>query len=384
MTVGLVATPPQVPRAAEALISRTERGVIERAVGVARQVVEQGLDLRVGLGQLAAVGAMGMRASAADGGCSESTSGYLALNDALSEISAPLAFLVQQHNGVVGLLSRNAEAKAWLPKLAAGQVTVAPAASHLRRSGGGESLVATPNRDGSWVVSGSSPYVSGYRVFSHVLLAARVDQEASRFFLVPFREEAGLQITAPHEIWTCRETSTVAIRCDELVLQGSAEVGCDQANYFAESHPGMLAQAAAFSLGLTRRILAELRAHAGHAAFAVDTCESALGSLAETFYSLASLAPAERGASELAALAQVRVQASQLAASTAIALMAAMGGRGQAVDHPSNHLLRDVTFFMVTTINDAVKAELVAAFLAQGASVGTASGALSPMSDSDS
>jgi alkylation response protein AidB-like acyl-CoA dehydrogenase len=201
---------------------------------------------------------------------------------------------------------------------------------------------------------------------SHILLAAEVHNEPSLFFLVPFQEQAGLRFTATLSLWALQDTNTVSIQCDRLTLGYAEQLGRDLTNYFNATHPGMLAYNAAFSLGLARRaviMFREITLTTSMAALELATFCQRLSDCSVDFYRLASVPAEARSDRHFDDLLETRIAATRLALDAALALIAVTGGRSQLASSSANRLLREITFFMVTTINNDTKRSFARSFL---------------------
>ncbi len=340
--------------------SDTERAKARRAASTVRELLDNGATPLDCLQALAPSGDLGIRIPQAYGGTKESAVGHLALNEALATESGEVAFLVQQHTGATALILSAAPdviKSTWLPAAAAGDILLCPAASHLRNARPGGDGMQVLHDDEGMSLRGGSPYVSGYGIMSHVLLAAADGDKPSAYFIAPFRPQAGMQITHLPPLSACQGTNTVAIHFHGYRPTQDQFIGRDHARYFDGENPAALASTCAFMLGLARRAVRLLETSDAGGAGANLAAEVA--SLSSRLYRTMMDMPAMEATLALSALVALRLRSGEVAMRGAMAAVAAAGGRSQIAPHPTCELLKEVAFFTVTTLSPKLKAAVV-------------------------
>jgi alkylation response protein AidB-like acyl-CoA dehydrogenase len=284
---------------------------------------------------LASAGLYGAAAPVAAGGADLPLPEFGLVVEALAGGALATAFVWAQHHGLVrtlaGLPSSSPVRAEWLPALAAG----------ARRSGaayggllpGPPRLRATPNPAGGWLLSGHSPWVSGWGLVDALHVAARGPDETVVWLIVDAHERPGLTATRQHTV-AADAAVTVALEFAGLPVPADRET---QLVPFAG--PGAtgapLRTNGSLALGVTDRCLRlvgpgqaadELRAElvAGRAALdaAVDSPDPA-------------------------AMPGARAAASELAVRAAAALTVSTGSAAALAGSDAERLTREAMFLLV-------------------------------------
>jgi alkylation response protein AidB-like acyl-CoA dehydrogenase len=146
------------------------------------------------LTQLAAAGLYGAAAPASVGGADLPLPEFGLLVEALAGGSLATAFVWVQHHGLVRTLAglpSGAPVRSWLPALAAGTRKAGAAYGGLLP--GTPRLRATPNPAGGWLLSGESPWVSGWGLVDVLHVAARTADDDVVWQIVDAVERPGLR-----------------------------------------------------------------------------------------------------------------------------------------------------------------------------------------------
>lgn len=313
----------------------------------------------------------GLRIPPAQGGVSSQGLAHLYANEFLSRHAAPATFLLQQHNRVAVLLSRAPGSRLRddaLLGLARGQYLGAIGASHLRKRGT-RALTAT-KVGGGYVFDGSTPWVSGAGIATHVLLGGVVPGEPPAFAWLPFAAADGLTVSPRLDLWVMQETGTVSIHCADFFVPDERILSRDETGMFSNNGTA-LSTAAAFPLGLTARCLESMRDWAARSsapqlAFAGEELYGRFCGLRADFYQVHQAnASAPPSPSDWARAFALRGAVSELALAAALAGMVLVGGQSQMLDHAANRALREASFYVTTTVTDEIKEVLLRSLLGE-------------------
>lgn len=137
------------------------------------------------------------------------------IQEATARYSGALAFLQTQHQSAGSAISRsqNQALKAeYLPHLATGNRLLGIGFSHLRRPG--NPLVKALPIPGGFLLSGTVPWVTGFEIFSEVILAAELPDRRAVYGIIPLRncQENGGGMTwgPPMSLAAMQSTQTVS------------------------------------------------------------------------------------------------------------------------------------------------------------------------------
>ncbi len=271
--------------------------------------------------------------------------------ETLAGASLVTTFVWIQHHSPVRAVAAagGALADRWLAPLRAGAVRAGIAYAALRRPGP-PSATAVPRPDGSWVLDGFAPWVTGWGLVDVVLAGARCGDPGGRagddgdvvWLLLDARADrsAGFAAT-PVELATMQASSTFELRWSGFEVAAERVVGIEP---FAD----------------WRRRDSAGRASNGYLAVGVAArCARLLGSAA-----LAAEVDAARRAlleSTPATVVAARARASLLAVRAATALVAAGGGRSVEASAHAARLMREATFLLVFGQSPDIKAAQLAA-----------------------
>ncbi|MEM1252764.1 MAG: acyl-CoA dehydrogenase family protein [Cyanobacteria bacterium P01_H01_bin.21] len=143
----------------------------------------------------------------------------------LARYSGALVFLQSQHQRCVQELvnSDNLELKEkYLRDAIAGHIGLGVGFSHLRRA---QQPVVAKETAGGYLFTGTVPWITGFRIFEHWMLAAQLPDGRAVFVLAPFYAiEDSLKFSEPMELAALGSTQTVTatlqnwVAPEELVL----------------------------------------------------------------------------------------------------------------------------------------------------------------------
>lgn len=296
---------------------------------------------------LASAGLYGAAAPAAVGGADLPLPEFALIVEALASGSLATAFVWAQHHGLVRTLAglpESAPVRAeWLPGLAAGS----------RRSGaayggllpGAPLLRATPNPAGGWLLSGRSPWVSGWGLVDVLHVAARGPDDTVVWLIVDARERPGLTATRQHTV-AADAAVTVALEFAGLPVPADRET---QVVPFAG--PGATG--------------APLRTNGSLPLGVADRCLRLVGPGPATDELRADLAAARTAldaavdSADPDAMPGARAAASELAVRAAAALTVAIGSAAALAGSDAERLTREAMFLLVFGSRPQIRAWLL-------------------------
>lgn len=250
-------------------------------------------------------------------------------------------FVWMQHNGVVTRLAgagSSALRTEWLPRLVSGRSRAGVALGGTLP--GPARLTATPTTDG-YVLSGSSPWVTGWGMADVLLVAAR-DGDTVVWSLVDAKETESLSVEALRLV-AVSASNTVTVTFTGHVVPAERIVATQPYAEWAAADAAGLRMNGSLALGLTSR------------------CTTLLGPTA-----LDAALDATRTRLDTASVADMpaaRAAASALAARAANALVAHAGSTAVLPDQHPQKLARESLFLLVFASRPAIKTALAARLL---------------------
>lgn len=266
---------------------------------------------------------------------------------------APVRMLASSPN--TGLRERH------LDDLCSGRVLGGVAFAYLRRPGP-PSVVAV-REPGGYRVTGEAPWVTSWGLAGRYAVAARLDDEVL-FFLMEAetggtppggrlhdrRPDPAVRASAPLALAAMKASSTVRLTFDGLVVGDDDVLSVEPFTEWQARDRISTAQPLPATFGIAETCVRLL----GDTPLAAE-----LAACRERSYSLADTGRTD--AAHLAAQVDARARSLALTVRAATALVVASGGRGMALDHPAQRLLREAVFFTI----QAQSADLRRATLAQ-------------------
>jgi alkylation response protein AidB-like acyl-CoA dehydrogenase len=296
---------------------------------------------------LASAGFYGAAAPASVGGADLPLPEFARVVEALASGSLATAFVWAQHHGLVrtlaGLPGSAAVRADWLPGLAAGRCRSGAAYGGLLP--GPPRLRATPNPAGGWLLSGQSPWVSGWGLVDVLHVAARGPEDTVVWLIVDAVERPGLTAVRQHTV-AADAAVTVALEFARLPVPAARET---QVVPFAGTGAtgAPLRTNGSLALGVAGRCLRlvgreqpadELRVELAAARARLD---------------------AAIDASDPDAMPYARAAASELAVRAAAALAVAIGSAAALAGSDAERLTREALFLLVFGSRPQIKAALL-------------------------
>jgi alkylation response protein AidB-like acyl-CoA dehydrogenase len=305
---------------------------------------------RVPVGQLellAAAGLYGAAAPASVGGADLSLPEFGLVVEALAGGSLATAFVWAQHHGLVrtlaGLPPSSPLRADWLAALAAGACKAGAAYGGLLP--GPPRLRATPNPAGGWVLSGESPWVTGWGLVDLLHVAARAPDGTVVWQIVDAVERPGLRAT-PLRTVAADAASTVRLEFAGLPVPEGRATLVEPYEVPGVSGPPLRSNGS-LALGVAGRCVALLppgRA-ADELAAELAACRAALDEAA--------------GAGDPEAMPVARAAAAELAVRAAAALTVSTGAAAALAGSTADRLTREALFLLVFGSRPQIKTALL-------------------------
>lgn len=256
--------------------------------------------------------------------------------ETLAGACAVTFFVWVQHHAPVRLLvaSDNAALRErHLGDLCAGRTLGGVAFAYLRRPG--PPAVSAERVPGGWRIGGTAPFVTSWGLAGLFAVAARAGDEVV-FVAVPGRESAAVRASAPLRLAAMNASATVRLSFDGLLVgDGDVITTLPYADWQARDRLAT-AQPNPAALGIAAtacRLLGDDRLTAE-----LDECRRRSYEMADS---------GDTSEEHLAAMVGARAWSVELAVRAATALVASVGGRAMALDHPAQRLLREAAFFVI-------------------------------------
>ncbi|OLL90368.1 putative acyl-CoA dehydrogenase [Pseudonocardia sp. Ae356_Ps1] len=230
------------------------------------------------------------------------------------------------------------------------------AIAHLRRPGP-PAVTAEPDGTG-WRLRGRSDWCTGWGLTDLLMIGAVAPGDRYLFVLVPARETPGLRAGAPLPLSVMGGTRTVAVEFDDLAVGGDAVLTEIDGAPYRELDAARTANATPASIGLLRRVLAELdrlgreRDRPEAVDLAAALAPEAARRRAEVYALLTGVPLRERTAERTA----LRGELAALTVRAAQGLVAARAGSALLASSPEQRWAREAMFYLVQAQTAPVRA----------------------------
>lgn len=285
------------------------------------------------LDRLAAEGLYGAAAPAALGGAELDLPAFSLVGEALAGGCLATAFVWMQHHGLVRALADPdappGPREEWLPALATGARRAGAAYGGLLP--GPPRLRADPAPFGAWIVSGESPWVTGWGLVDVLHLAARGPDDTVVWLIVDAVERPGLTAHRQHTV-AADAASTVRLELAGLPVPASRVTAVLPYAPPPVTGPALRGNGA-LALGVAGRCTALMGDGAAAAELGTerDACRQAL----------------DDAAADPAAMPAARAAASELAVRSAAALAVQTGSTSALSGSHPDRLTREALFLLV-------------------------------------
>jgi alkylation response protein AidB-like acyl-CoA dehydrogenase len=348
---------------------RVAEEFLRQEVGPKAQQIDRDTEvLRWALGGLCDRGLMALKRPVQYGGPAIPEEAFRHFQETCARYSGTLSFLQTQHQSAVSMLARSeneALKQEYLPKMAHGEKLVGIGFSQLRR-GGPPLMRAEPRDDGSYLLNGHVPWVTGFDFYPEFLIGATLPDGRALFAVLPLKS-AGSQIdvSEPMTLAAMEPANTVTVDVTAYPVEASQVVFIKEAGWIRNNDQINIALQGHFALGCAQAGLDILRSAADKKKLAfLDQTHHALASeLAacreETKRAQGASAPEEATEDRL----KVRAWAIDLAVRCAHTAVAASSGAANSIEHPAQRVYREALVYTVsaqtTEIMEATVARLV-------------------------
>ncbi|GAX42460.1 cyclase family protein [Tolypothrix sp. NIES-4075] len=306
---------------------------------------------------LQGLGKLGLLALRSDKQVSEATFGDF--QELIARYSGALAFVQTQHQSAAAMLSTSNNStlkQAYLPQMSNGEVLIGVGFSHLRRQG--EPLTLAVPVAGGYQLDGIVPWVTGWNLFQHFIVAATLPDGSAVFGIVPFvqtsqKSRGEITFTAPAQLAAMISSNTVSATLTRWFLPQERVVFIKPPGWIHENsknnilRPTFLATGCAFA-GLD---IIEAAKESKSLPFINDAFDSLLQELTQCRTLIREAQQKSIGTAERL---QMRAWAIDLATRIAHAAVTVSSGSANYMHHPAQRIYREALVFTVTGQTTAV------------------------------
>jgi alkylation response protein AidB-like acyl-CoA dehydrogenase len=352
------------------LLTGARRIVAERIAPRAQAVDQAPMPPVENLRALADAGLLGLPVPVEYGGLGAAPHVVREFMELLASACGVTTFVVFQHFGVCGHLTRCANEplkREVLPDLATGRRLATLAFSHLRRPG--PPAVRVEECPEGFRFNGVAPWATGWGIADDLLLAGTLPDGHFLWVLTPARESDHLAASPPMRLCAATASATVSLELRDLVVPVERHVKTiGREELERDTVTGMLTHAM-LSLGVTRAAAALLRSRGERRVQArMTAAAAALESQADRLRTEVH-AWGERASDPgyVPGVLRARAACIELGVRAAQAAVVASGGGANLTDHPAQRLYREAMLYSVTALTGELQ-ELVLAALTAGQS----------------
>ncbi|MGI2907292.1 cyclase family protein [Tolypothrix sp. VBCCA 56010] len=306
---------------------------------------------------LQGLGKLNLLALQSDKQLSEAT--YGDFQELIARYSGALAFVQTQHQSAAAMLStsnNSALQQAYLPRMGNGEVLIGVGFSHLRRQG--EPLALAVPVAGGYQLDGVVPWVTGWDLFQHFIVAATLPDGSAVFGIVPFvqtSQKAGGEITftAPAQLAAMISSNTVSATLTRWFLPQEQVVFIKPPGWIHENSKKNILRATFLATGCAFAGLDIIEAAKENKslAFITNAFESFLQELTQC---RTLIRQAQQKPIVIAERLQLRAWAIDLATRIAHAAVTVSSGAANYMHHPAQRIYREALVFTVTGQTTAV------------------------------
>ena len=196
---------------------------------------------------------LGLKACQSWGGQDWDSKSIYQFTEQLARYSGALVFLQSQHQRCVQELSNSDNLglkQKYLRDAIAGKVGLGVGFSHLRRA---QQPVRAEKTPGGYVFNGTVPWITGYGIFQHWMLAALLPDGRSVFVLAPFCAVKGsLSFSQPMALAALGSTQTVTATLQDWVAPEELVLDIKPAGWIQQADRGYPLTHSFFALGCAR------------------------------------------------------------------------------------------------------------------------------------
>jgi kynurenine formamidase/alkylation response protein AidB-like acyl-CoA dehydrogenase len=306
---------------------------------------------------LQGLGKLGLLALTSDKQLSEAT--YGDFQELIARYSGALAFVQTQHQSAAAMLSTSNNStlkQAYLPQMGNGEVLIGVGFSQLRRQG--KPLTLAVPVAGGYQLDGIVPWVTGWNLFQHFIVAATLADGSAVFGIVPFvqtsqKSRGEITFTTPAQLAAMISSNTVSATLTRWFLPQERVVFIKPPGWIHESSKNNILRATFLATGCAFAGLDILEAAKENKSlsFINDAFESLLQELTKCRTLIREAQQKSRGTAERL---QIRAWAIDLATRIAHAAVTVSSGTANYMHHPAQRIYREALVFTVTGQTTAV------------------------------
>ena len=262
-------------------------------------------------------------------------------------------FVWAQHHGPVRMLAGSANRSLqdrYLADLCAGRLLGGVAFAYLRRPG--RPAVAARPVPGGYRVDGEAPWVTSWGLADLFAVAAQVDDDVL-FFCLPGEETGSVRASPPLALLAMEASATVRLRFDGVFVPESDVISRRPLSEWHAADRVTTAQPNPAVFGIAATCCRLLGPDAGALDDERRECRAVSYDLADEN---------RTDDDHLARMAEVRAWSYDVTLRSALALVAATGGRSMERSHPAQRLLREASFYVIQAQTPALRAATLARF----------------------
>jgi kynurenine formamidase/alkylation response protein AidB-like acyl-CoA dehydrogenase len=306
---------------------------------------------------LQGLGKLGLLALRTDKQLSEATFGDF--QELIARYSGALAFVQTQHQSAAGMLmtSDNSELKqVYLKRMGNGEVLIGVGYSQLRRQG--KPLTLAVPVAGGYQLDGVVPWITGWNLFQHFIIAATLPDGSAVFGIVPFvqtfqKSGGEITFTTPAQLAAMTSSNTVSATLTRWFLPQERVVFIKPPGWIHENDKNNILRSTFLATGCAFAGLDIIDAakESKSLPFINDAFESLLQELTKC---RTLIREAQQKSRETAELLQMRAWAIDLATRIAHAAVTVSSGAANYMHHPAQRVYREALVFTVTGQTTAV------------------------------
>ncbi|NEU76741.1 cyclase [Hassallia byssoidea VB512170] len=306
---------------------------------------------------LQGLGKLGLLALRGEKQLSEATFGDF--QELIARYSGALAFVQTQHQSAAAMLSTSNNStlkQAYLKRMSNGEVLIGVGFSQLRRQG--EPLTLAVPVAGGYQLDGIVPWVTGWNLFQHFIIAATLPDGSAVFGIVPFvqtsqKSRGEITFTAPAQLAAMTSSNTVSATLTRWFLPQEQVVFIKPPGWIHESSKNNILRATFLATGCAFAGLDIIEAAKENKSlpFINDAFDSLLQELTKCRTVIRQAQQKSIGTAERL---QMRAWAIDLATRIAHAAVTVSSGTANYMHHPAQRVYREALVFTVTGQTAAV------------------------------
>lgn len=272
---------------------------------------------------------------------------YFRFLERLARYSGTLNFTQTQHQSAVSFIANGENEKLkshYIPKMRLGKILIGVSYAHLRRE---KPTLEATKVPGGYLFSGYLPWITGWKLFQEVVVAARVEDDSIIFALIPFVSSAKgeLRFSAPMSLAAMSSTNTVSAECDRYFVPDETVVSLQSKDWIEDKTRQSVLNATFSLLGLARSGLDIVE----NASKAQSSIAPQYLALSEQLENLRAKIYTEKEEQQLSVEQQLQLRAQAIALTHQCSLATIIVSRGSANQkhHPAQRIYREALVLSV-------------------------------------